>query len=112
MMMLMIVADIDLPPVLSVSYSHRYCRWRGYLSSVDATRDASSVDNMEDKVYGSVRCVRMGAMRRQEAAKLFESFGGKMENASGGPMLPWTTAFSFDGALTMKPSLAGFVAPR
>ena len=55
---------------------------------MDATRDASSVDNMEDKVYGSVRCVRMGAMRRQEAAKLFELFGGKMENASGGPMLP------------------------
>jgi hypothetical protein len=36
---------------------------------VDATRDASSVDNMEDKVYGSVRCVRMGAMKRQEAAE-------------------------------------------
>ena len=36
---------------------------------MDATRDASSVDNMEDKVYGSVRCIRMGAMKRHEAAE-------------------------------------------
>ena len=27
------------------------------------------MDNMEDKVYGSVRCVRMGAMKRREAAE-------------------------------------------
>jgi hypothetical protein len=26
--------------------------------------------------------------RSAQAAKLFESFGGKMENANGGPMLP------------------------
>ena len=36
---------------------------------MDATRDASSVDNMEDKVYGNVRCVPVGAMKRQEAAE-------------------------------------------
>jgi hypothetical protein len=70
---------------------------------VDATRDASSVDNMEDKVYGSVRCVRMGAMKRQEAADAavaipMPGMANSVDVATAAAILLYWLSLRFDSA--------------